>query len=109
MSSLHPLERLREDQRKIEEELRQLRDQKKEIDGRFSSILEEENKLVEELRKCRDSYEYNKIEMRLNMVSRSRKEVESEREASERKIRGYEEELSRIKKRIEYLKPRSQS
>ncbi len=106
MSSLHPLERLKEEYTKIEEELQRLRDQKKIVDEKYSSIMGEQKKLVEDMRKCRDPYEYNKIDARLNLISRSRREVESEKQEIERKIRGYEEELNRIGKRIEYLKPR---
>ena len=106
MSSSLPLERLNEQYRKVEEELQRLRDQKKSVDEKFSSILEEEKNLVEEMRKCRDPYQYSKMDARLNIISRSRREVESEKEKVERKIRGYEEELVRIGKRIGYLKPR---
>jgi len=107
MSSVHPLEKLKEDYVKIEEELQRLREQKKVLDEKFSSALGEEKKITEEMRKVRDPYQYNKMDMRLNMVSRSRREAESQREENERKIRGYEEELKIIKKRIEYLKPKS--
>jgi len=106
MSSTLPIERLKEEYGKIEEELQRLRDQKKKVDERFSSIFEEERKLVEAMRKSRDPYEYDRMDARLNLISRSRREVETEKGEVERKIRGYEEELSRIAKRIEYLKPR---
>ncbi len=107
MSSPLPLERLKEERKRIEEELLGLRGQKKKIDEKFSSVLEEEKKLIEEMHKCRDIYEYNKMDVRLNRISRSRREVQSEKEETERKIRGYEEELDRVRRRIEYLKPRS--
>jgi len=106
MSTSLALEKLKEERKRIEEELQRLKDQKKQTDERLSSILEEEKRLLEELRKCRDPYQYNRLDIRLNMISRSRKEVESEKEEIERKIRGYEEELNRIQKRIEYLTPR---
>lgn len=107
MSSSIPLERLKEEHREIEEQLRQLQDRKENVDEKFSSILEEEERLVEEMRKCRDPYEYSKMDIRVSRVSRSRREVQSEKEEIERKIRGYKEELDRVRKRIEYLKPRS--
>jgi len=58
------------------------------------------------MRKSRDPYQYSRIDLRLNTVSRSRKETESEKEEIDRKIRGYEEELSQIKRRIGYLTPK---
>jgi len=105
MSSQHPFDRLKDEHRKIEEELERLREEKKRIDQTFSSIMEEERRLIEDLRRCRDAYEYSRMEMRLNMVSRSRREAETEKNAIERKIRGYEVDLGRIGKRIAYLKP----
>jgi len=108
MYSTPPLERLREEHKKIEEELQRLTDQKRKVDDFFSSIIEEERKLIEEIRKCRDPYEYSKMDIRLNRISRSRKEVQTEKEETERKIRGLEEELIRIRKRVQYLNPRSQ-
>ena len=106
MSTSVTLEKLREEQKKIEKELQGLRDRKKKIDDDLSSILSEENRLLEELRKCRDPYQYNRLDLRLNSITRSRKELESEREEIERKIRGYKEELNKIRRRIEYLTPR---
>jgi len=106
MSSLPPLERLKQEYRKIEEELQRLRDKKKQTDEKYSSILEEEKKLAEEMRRCRDPYQYNRMEVRLSAISRSRRELESEKEDVERKIRGYEEELDRIGKKIGYLRPK---
>ncbi|MFQ6095411.1 MAG: hypothetical protein ACE5NN_04645 [Candidatus Bathyarchaeia archaeon] len=106
MSTSIVVGKLKEECKRIEEELRCLRDQKKKVDERLSSILQEENRFLEELRKCRDSYQYGRIDLRLNMISRSKKEMESEKEEIERKIRGYEEELIRIQRRIEYLTPK---
>ncbi|MFB0504238.1 MAG: hypothetical protein ACETWE_10425 [Candidatus Bathyarchaeia archaeon] len=106
MSTSVPLQKLREEYRRIEEELKQLRDKREKVDQRFSSLLREEKQLVEDMRRSRDRYQYSRIDLRLNTVSRSRKEAESEKEEIERKIRGYEEELSQIKRRIEYLTPK---
>ena len=106
MSTSVPLQKLREEYRRIEEELKQLRDKREKVDQRFSSLLKEEKQLVEDMRRSRDRYQYSRIDLRLNTVSRSRKEAESEKEEVERKIRGYEEELSQIKRRIEYLTPK---
>jgi len=106
MSTSVPLQKLREEYRRIEEELKQLRDKREKVDQRFSSLLREEKQLVEDMRRSRDRYQYSRIDLRLNTVSRSRKEAESEKEEVERKIRGYEEELSQIKRRIEYLTPK---
>jgi len=97
---------MREEYRRIEEELKQLRNQKEKADQRFSSLLKEEEQLVEDMRKSRDRYQYSRIDLRLSTVARSRKEAQSEKEEIERKIRGYEEELSQIKRRIEYLTPK---
>jgi len=106
MSSLPPLERLKEEYRKTLEELQRLQDQKKKTDEKYSSVLEEEKKLIEEMRRCRDPYQYSRMDIRLSTMSHLRRELESEKEEVERKIRGYEEELSRIGKRIGYLRPR---
>jgi len=97
---------MREEYRRIEEELKQLRNQKEKAYQRFSSLLKEEEQLVEDMRKSRDRYQYSRIDLRLSTVARSRKEAQSEKEEIERKIRGYEEELSQIKRRIEYLTPK---
>jgi len=97
---------MREEYRRIEEELKQLRNQKEKADQRFSSLLKEEEQLVEDMRKSRDRYQYSRIDLRLSTVARSRKEAQSDKEEIERKIRGYEEELSQIKRRIEYLTPK---
>ena len=106
MATSIALGKLREECKRIEEKLKELRDQKKKVDEKLSSILQKEKRFLEELRKCRDPYQYNRIDLRLNMISRSRKETESEKEGIERKIRGYEEELTRIQRRIEYLTPK---
>lgn len=106
MSTSVPLQKLREECRRIEEELRQLRNQKEKADQRFSSLLKEEKQLIEDMRRSRDRYQYSRIDLRLSTVARSRKEAQSEKEEIERKIRGYEEELSKIKRRIEYLTPK---
>ena len=106
VSSLLPLERLKEEYRKTREELERLQDQKRNTDEKYSSVLEEEKKLIEEMRRCRDPYQYSRMDIRLSTMSHLRRELESEKEEVERKIRGYEEELSRIGKRIGYLRPR---
>jgi chromosome segregation ATPase len=109
MSTSVPLQKLRQEYRRIEGELKQLRDQKEKVDERFSSLLKEEKQLVEDMRKSRDPYQYSRIDLRLSTVARSRKGAESEKLEIDRKIRGYEEELSQIKRRIEYLTPKRAS
>jgi len=42
----------------------------------------------------------------LNVISNQRRTVEQEKNEIEKKIRGYEEELERIRRRIEYLTPK---
>jgi len=109
MSQALTLAELKEKRKKVEEDLKKLEAQLKEVEERYSSILKEEKRLYEELRKYRSSgdlYGYNRIEMRLNVVSRSRREIENLKAETERRIRGYREDLVRIDKRIEFLKPK---
>jgi len=106
MSQATALDRLKEEARKIEESLSQLETQKKEVDVKYSSFLQEENRILEELRRCRDTYKYNQLEINFNIVSRRRREIEPQKTEIERKIRGYKEELAKLQARIEYLKPR---
>lgn len=86
--------------------MKKLEMQKKEVNEKYASLLEEENKIHQELRKCRDPYQYSQLEMRLFPIARRRSEVEAEKQALERRIRGYQEELEKIKSRIEYMKPK---
>ncbi len=102
------LERLKEERRKLEEAIRQLEDQKKEIDRNYEAILQEEKKIYDQLRTCRDAYQYSRLEMRLSMIANTRREWEAKKEETDRKLRGYREELAKILRRIEYLKPKTQ-
>jgi chromosome segregation ATPase len=108
MSQSTIIEKLKEDLRRVDEMLARLEAEREEINKGYTAILEEENKIVEEMRKCRDEYKYMKLETRLNIVSRQRKEVEGKKTEIERKIRGCAEERSKILMRIEYLKPKQQ-
>ena len=106
MSRLSPIEELKEERKKVEEALHKLEEEKKNIDEEYASILEEEKKVYEQMRRCRDAYQYSRLEIRLNMIMRNRKEVEARKEEVERRIRGYKEDLARIEKRIQYLTPK---
>jgi len=106
MASTNLIIELKRQQRKIEEALNDLLEQKRRIDERYASLMNEENKIYDEIRKCRDMYQYDRLQMRLNVISNQRRTVEQERNEIEKKIRGYEEELERIKRRIEYLTPK---
>ncbi|MCW4027387.1 MAG: hypothetical protein NWE76_07900 [Candidatus Bathyarchaeota archaeon] len=106
MSTTPTVEKLRKEQKKIEDALEELEDHKKKVDEKYASVLAEENKLHEDFRKCRDTYEYSQLEIRLNRVSRRRREIETEKQATDRKIIGYNEELKKVKARIEYMKPK---
>ncbi len=107
MSFKVPLEELKEQHKRILEDLKQLEKEKKAVEREMSSIIQEEKDLIERLRTCRDPYEYSKIDMRLNTISSSRREIEARKAEIERKIRGYRGELESVERRIEYLKPRS--
>ena len=106
MSSMYIIAELKQQQEKITKALNELKEQKKKIDEKYSSIVEEENKIYNEIRQCRDMYKYDKLQMRLNVVSNQRRTIEQKKQEIEKKIRGYEEELEKIKQRIEYLKPK---
>jgi chromosome segregation ATPase len=106
MSQETALGRLRKDLQKVEEDLRQMEVQKKDLDDKYLAAKQEEDKVVAELRSCRDAYKYNQLEMRLSILSRRRKEAEAVKEENERKMRGYREEIVKIKAKIEYLKPK---
>lgn len=106
MSQSVTIEKLRREREKITKELNILEVQKKEIDDKLQSVLKEEETLLDRMRRCRDPYEYNKIDVRLNTISRSRRQIEAKKEEIERRIRGYKEELTRIEKRIGYLTPK---
>jgi len=51
-------------------------------------------------------YQYSKLQMRLNVLSNQRRSIEQKKQEIEMKIRGYGEELEKVKRRIEYLTPR---
>jgi len=106
MSFATSRERLKAEKKKIEEELMRLKPEKTGIQEKLSSILNEEERLIKELRECRDAYKYNKIDVRLNMISRSRREINSENEGLERRVRGLTEDLEKITRKIQYLKPK---
>ena len=108
MSTTLALMKLKEDQRKIKESLKDLETQKKEIDDKYFTVLNEENKLHKELRECRDTYQYSQLEIRINSITKRRREVESQKQELERKVRGYQEELEKINARIEYMKPKGE-
>jgi len=95
---MYVIAELRQQQKRIEKSLDELREQKKKIDEKYSSIMEEENKIYDEIRRCRDMYKYDRLQMRLNVVSNQRKAVEQKRQEVEKKIRGYEAELEKIKR-----------
>ncbi len=109
MSQALTLAELKEKRKWVEKELEELQVKMKEILQKYNEILQEEKRLYEELRKCQrkgDFYAYSRIEMRLNVVSRNRREIENLKAETERRIKGYKEDLERIDKRIEFLKPR---
>jgi len=106
MSTMSSIDKMRQDQRRIEEILLGLEAQKKEIDEKYNAVLEEENMALDELRRCRDQVQYTRLDMKLNMVSRRRREMDPQKQAIERKIRGHREELERIKARIGYMTPK---
>jgi len=106
MSTTPTVEKLRQDQKKIEDSLKELESRKKKVDEKYASVLEEENKLHEEFRKCRNTYEYSQLEIKINRIARRRREIESEKKVIDRKFRGYREELEKVKARIEYMKPK---
>jgi len=106
MSSLAIVAKLRQEQKRIEEMISELEKQKKEIDEKYSSIIKEENKIYDEIRRCRDMYQYDKLQMRLNVITNQRKTIEQKKQEIEKKIMGYGEELEKVKRRIEYLTPR---
>jgi len=106
MSSIAVIAELRQQQKKIEKAIEELKEEKKKIDEKYSSIVEEENKIYDEMRQCRDMYKYDRLQMRLHVISNQRKAVEQKKQEIEKKIRGHEEELEKIKRRIEYLKPK---
>lgn len=106
MSTTSALMKLRKEKEKIEESLKVLEVQKKKIDQKYASVMEEENKIHEELRKCRDAYQYSRLEIRVNTLSRRRKDVEVKKQEIDRKIRGHQEELEKVKSRIDYMRPK---
>jgi len=108
MSTSLTVAKLREEQKSIENLLVELEAQKKTIDEKYASIMDEENKVYEELRKCRDTQQYYKLQVQINTVSRLRKEVEAKKQETERKIRGYQDQLEKIKAKIEYMKPKGE-
>ncbi|MEM2130230.1 MAG: hypothetical protein QXZ70_06500 [Candidatus Bathyarchaeia archaeon] len=108
MSTSLTVAKLREEQKTIETLLNNLVAQKKIIDTRYSMVLEEENKIYEEMRKCRDAQQYDKLQIQINTVSRQRKDLEAKKQETERKIRGFQDQLEKIKTKIEYMKPKGE-
>jgi len=106
MSSTSIVAKLKQEQKRIEELISELKEQKKKIDEKYSSIKEEENKIYDEMHQCRDMYQYSKLQMRLNVISNQRRTIEQRKQEIEKKLRGYGEELEKIKRRIEYLTPK---
>jgi chromosome segregation ATPase len=99
---------LKEEEKRIVEMLSELEAQRKIVEGKYTSVMDEENKVYGELLKCRDAQQYNKLQVQLNTISRRRKEVEANKQEIERKIRGHQDELEKVKAKIEYLKPRGE-
>jgi len=99
---------LREEQKKIEALLVELEAQKKVVDAKYVAVVEEDNKVYDELRKCRDVQLYNKLQIQVNASTRRRKEVEVKKQETDRKIRGYQDELKKVKAKIEYMKPKGE-
>jgi chromosome segregation ATPase len=108
MSTTLTIAILREEQKKIEELLVELEAKKKTVDAKYASVMDEENKVYDELRKCRDVQLYNKLQIQLNACSRHRKEVEAKKQETDRKKRGYQDELEKVKAKIEYMKPKGE-
>jgi len=108
MATTATIEKLKRDRKKIEDLLRELENQMREVEERYAAMLGEENKIHEELRQCREASEYSRLEMRLHPVARRRREVEAEKQAIERRIRGYRGELEKVKARIEYMRPKGE-
>jgi chromosome segregation ATPase len=108
MSTSSMIAELRKEEKRIVELLVDLEAQSKIVDGKYTSVMGEENKVYGELLKCRDAQQYNKLQVQLNAISRRRKEVEAEKQEIERKIRGHQEELEKVKAKIEYMKPKGQ-
>jgi predicted nucleic acid-binding Zn-ribbon protein len=106
MSTTETVAKLKEEQNKIEKLLEELEQQKKTIDKQYAAAMEDENKVYEELRKCRDTVQYNRLQIHMNAVSRRRKQFEAKKQEVERRLRGYQDELERVKARIDYMKPK---
>ncbi|MCD6592709.1 hypothetical protein J7L00_01285 [Candidatus Bathyarchaeota archaeon] len=105
MSSTYLIAELKQQQEKLEKTLENLKEQKTKIDEEYLSFKKEEDKIYEEIRRCRDMYQFDKLQMRLNVVATQRKATEQKLSEIEKKIRGYENELKKIKEKINYLKP----
>lgn len=105
MSTTLIITNLREEQKKIEKILEELDQQKKTVDKRYALAIEEENKVYEELRKCRDMVQYDKLQIRINAITRRRKQVEAGKQEVDRRLRGYQDELKHVRARINYMKP----
>ncbi|MEM2888304.1 MAG: hypothetical protein QXI71_05195 [Candidatus Bathyarchaeia archaeon] len=108
MSTSLTVAKLRDEQKNIENLLIELEVQKKTIDTKYTSVLEEENKIYEEIRKCRDMQQYDRLQIQTNTISRRRKEIEAKKQEVERKIRGLQYQLEKIKAKIEYMKPKGE-
>jgi len=105
MSSTYIISELRQQQEKIMKAIEDLEEQKKKIDERYASVKNEENKIYDEMRQCRDMYKFERLQMRLNVVSNQRRAIEEKKQEIEKRLKGHKEELEKIKRRIEYMKP----
>jgi chromosome segregation ATPase len=108
MSTTSTIAELKEEQKRIVELLVELETQRKIVDGKYTSVMDEENKVYDELLKCRDVQQYNILQVHLNTISGRRKEVEAKKQEIERKIRGHQDELEKVKAKIEYMRPRGE-
>ena len=105
MSSTYLITELERQREELEKALENLKEQKTKIDREYFSLKKEEDKIYEKIRQCRDNYQFDSLQMRLNVVATQRKSIERKRSEIEKKIRGYENEIEKIKQRINYLKP----
>lgn len=76
----------RRQRRKIEESLNGLMEQKKRIDERYASLVNEENKVYDEIHKCWDIFQNDRLQMRLNFISNQRRTIEQEKMRSQRRL-----------------------
>jgi len=64
MSTSLTVTKLREEQKNIEQMLKELESQKVTIDEKYVSLTEEENKVYSDLRECRDSQKFERLQMK---------------------------------------------